>query len=111
MEYKRLEFVANKWLDTVNEQGVRVIEPVFDGTDAACSLVCTPIPGSDPTEVEYSCSPSSNCDLCELITETTPDGATLRWCQCVSGPGVLNAAKAALVPAKSHKKAKNKRKK
>lgn len=111
MEYKRLEFVANKWLDTVNIQGVRVIEPVFDGTVATCRLVCTPIPGSDPPEVEYSCRPSNDCQRCELITETTPDGATLRWCQCMDGPGGLSAAKAATrAPAKPRAKAKSKRK-
>jgi len=111
MEYKRLEFVANKWLDTVDKQGVRVIEPVFDGTDATCRLVCKPIPGSNPPEVEYSCRPSSDCETCELITETTPEGAIIRWCQCVNGPGGLSAAKAAKAPAGSRAKVKSKRKK
>lgn len=86
MGYERLEFIANKWLDLVKD-GVRVIEPVFDGTDAPCRLVCRPIPGSEPPEVEYFCRPGSDCSLCELRTETAPDGTTIRWCECVNGSG------------------------
>ena len=111
MGYKWLEFIANRWLDTVNDQGVRVIEPVFDGTEATCRLVCKPIPGSDPPEVEYSCRPSADCERCELVTETTPDGATVRWCRCIDGGGGLNASRAVKVKGKAPAKAKARRKK
>jgi len=111
MGYKRLEFIANRWLDAVNDQGVRVIEPVFDGTEATCRLVCRPIPGSDPPEVEYSCRPSADCERCELITEIAPDGTTIRWCKCVDDGGGLSAARAVKVKGKASAKAKAKRRK
>jgi hypothetical protein len=93
------------------DEGVRVIEPVFDGTEATCRLVCRPIPGSDPPEVEYSCRPSADCDRCELITEIAPDGTTIRWCKCVDDGGGLSAAKAVKVKEKASAKAKAKRRK
>lgn len=111
MGYKRLLFMASKWLDQVNDDGTRVIESVNDGTDATCRVVCIPIPGSEPPQVTYSCVPRAGCNECELKSQQTPGGAIVYWCECVSEAGGLKAEKTAKAgSAKSKAKAKAKSK-
>ena len=105
MGYSGVKFIVSSWSQTIDRDGILVVQPAAASKGSACQLVLEWVPGTNPPEFTASCENVDCAGSCELQTVTLPDGTTVFTCECVGGMATLRAAKA------TGKKAKKKAKK
>jgi hypothetical protein len=85
MANRNVVFLAQEWRQhedpTTREL---VIEASSPSLLKRCLVVATPVPGTDPVQVTYSCQ-SVTCtgeNQCVLKTRVDPDGSIVHYCDC-----------------------------